>query len=90
MSDQVREFTGKVITELRDLLGIPKIWTSPYHNQTNGPVKCIHQTLHRMIGKLDPEKRVKWPSHLDPIIITYNTTRSMVTRYTPYFLMFRQ
>ena len=39
------------------LLGIEKIRTTPYHPQTNGSAERVHQTLQRMIGKLDPEKR---------------------------------
>ena len=88
MSDQASEFTGQVISELCDLLGITKIRTSPYHPQTNGAVERVHQTLRRMIAKMDPEKRAKWPSHLGPILIAYNATRSLITGYSPYFLMF--
>ena len=88
MSDQAPEFTGQVISELCDLLSITKIRTSPYHLQTNGAVERVHQTLRRMIAKMDPEKRAKWPSHLGPILITCNTTRSLITGYSPYFLMF--
>ena len=39
MSDQASEFTGQVILELCDLLGVTKIRTSPYHPQTNGTVE---------------------------------------------------
>ena len=88
MSDQASEFTGQVISELCDLLGITKIRTSPYHPQTNGTVERVHQTLRRMIAKMDPEKRAKWPSHLGPILIAYNATWSLITGYSPYFLMF--
>ena len=88
MSDQAPEFTGQVISELCDLLGVTKIRTSPYHPQTNGAIERVHQTLRRMIAKMDPEKRAKWPSHLGPILITYNATRSLITGYLPYFLMF--
>ena len=88
MSDQATEFTGQVISELCDLLGITKIRTSPYHPQTNGAIERVHQTLRRMIDKMDPEKRAKWPSHLGPILIAYNATRSLITGYSPYFLMF--
>ena len=41
-----------------------------------------------MIAKMDIEKRAKWPSHLGPILIAYNATRSLITGYLPYFLMF--
>ena len=89
MSDQASEFMGQVISELCDLLGITKIRTSPYHPQTNGAVETVHQTLRRMIAKMDPDKRAKWPSHLGPILIAYNATRSLITGYSSYFLMFR-
>ena len=88
MSDQAAEFTGQVISELCDLLGVTKIRTLPYHPQTNSAVERVHQTLRRMIAKMDPDKRVKWPSHLGPILIAYNATRSLITGYSPYFLMF--
>ena len=88
MSDQVSEFTGQVISELCDLLGVTKIRTSPYHLQTNSAIKRVHQTLRRMIAKMDPDKRAKWPLHLGPILIAYNATRSLITGYLPYFLMF--
>ena len=88
MSDQASKFTGQVISELCNLLGITKIRTSPYHPQTNGAIERVHQMLRRMIAKMDPEKRAKWPSHLGPILIAYNATRSLITGYSPYFLMF--
>ena len=47
MSDQASEFTGQVISELCDLLGVTKIRTSPYHPQTNGAVKQVHQMLKK-------------------------------------------
>ena len=88
MSDQGTEFCGKVIAAMCSLLGVEKIRTTPYHPQTNGSAERVHQTLQRMIGKLDPEKRKKWPAHIGSIIIAYNSTRSLVTGYSPYYLMF--
>ena len=89
MSDQGTEFTEDVIAVMCKLLGIEKIRTMPYHLQTNGSAERVHQTLQRMIGKLDPKKCQKWPKHIRSVLITYNTTRSQVTGYSPYFLMFR-
>ena len=88
MSDQGTEFTGDVIAAMRKLLGIEKIRTMPYHPQTNGSAERVHQTLQRMIGKLDPEKHWKWPEHIGSVLIAYNATWSQVTGYSPYFLMF--
>ena len=88
MSDQGMEFCGKVIAAMCSLLSIEKICTTPYHPQTNGSAERVHQTLQCMIGKLDPEKRRKWQAHIGSIIIAYNPTRSLVTGYSPYYLMF--
>ena len=90
MSDQGTEFCGKVIAAMCSLLGIEKIRTTLYHPQTNGSAERVHQMLQCMIGKLDPEKRKKWPTHIGLIIIAYNSTRSLVTGYSPYYLMFRR
>ena len=88
ISDQGTEFCGKVIAAMCSLLGIEKIWTTPYHPQTNRSAERVHQMLQRMIGKLDPEKRQKWLAHIGLIIIAYNSTKSLVTGYSPYYLMF--
>ena len=88
MSDQGTGFTSKVIAAMCSLLGIEKIRTTLYHPQSNGSAERVHQTLRRMIGKLDPEKCQKWPAHLGSVLIAYNATRSLVTGYSPYYLMF--
>ena len=64
MSDQGTEFTGDVFAAMCKLLGIEKIRTTPYHPQTNGSAERVHQTLQRMIGRLNPEKHWKWPEHI--------------------------
>ena len=79
MSDQATEFIDQVISELCDLLG---------YKDPDGAVKQVHQTLRRMIAKMDPDKRAKCPSHLGPILNAYNTTWSLITGYSPNFLMF--
>ena len=43
-----------------------------------------------MIQKLDPKIWQKWPVHISSILIAYNTTRSLVTGYSLYFLMFER
>ena len=88
MSDQALEFVGGILMALCDILHVKKIRTSPYHPQSNGAIEQTHQTLMRMIGKLDPNRKHRWPDHIGSICHTYNTTRSEVTGYSPHFLMF--
>ena len=87
MSDQGREFCNDILKEMCYYLNIKKIRTTPYHPQSNGAVERVHQVLRRMIGKLDNKRCKKWPDHLGTITHAYNSTRSQVTGYSPYFLM---
>ena len=48
----------------------------------------MNQTIIRMIGKLDEDKKAKWSEHLPEIMLAYNGTRSAVTGFSPYFLIF--
>ena len=88
VSDQGKAFTGHVITHLCDLYGVQKLRTSPYHAQTNGQVERMNQTIIRMIGKLEEEKKAWWSEHLPELLMAYNATCSAVTGYSPYYLLF--
>ena len=88
ISDQGKAFTGHIITHLCDLYGVQKLRTLPYHAQTNGQVERMNQTIIRMIGKLEEDKKACWSKHLPELLLVYNATRSAVTGYSPYYLLF--
>ena len=88
VSDQGKAFTGHLISNLCELYGVQKLRTSPYHAQTNGQVERMNQTIIRMIGKLEQDKKAHWSEHLPEMLAAYNGTRSAVTGYSPYFLLF--
>ena len=88
VSDQGKAFTGHIITHLCELYGVQKLRTSPYHAQTTGQVERMNQTIIRMIGKLEEDKKACWSKHLPELLLAYNATRSAVTRYSPYYLLF--
>ena len=88
MSDNAPEFVGKVLTALCDLLNVKQVRMSPYHPQSNGSVERAHQTLIRMVGKLDSKRKSRWQDHISLICHTYNLTRSQVMGYSLHFLMF--
>ena len=78
-SSVIRGRPSWAITHLCDLYGVQKLRTSPYHAQTNGQVERMNQTIIHMIGKLEEDKKAHW---------SYNATRSAVTGYSPYYLLF--
>ena len=88
ISDQGKAFTGHLISNLCELYGVQKLRISPYHAQTNGQVERMNQTIIRMIGNLEQDKKARWSEHLPEMLAAYNGTRSAVTGYSPYFLLF--
>ena len=88
LSDKGKSFTAMVVEDLCTLYGVKKLRTSSYHTQTNGQVQHMNQTLIRLIGKLDEDKKACWSKHLPELLIAYNSMRSVVTGYSPHFLLF--
>ena len=87
-SDQGRDFESRVIQELCNLLEIKKSRTTPYHPQGNGQVERFNQTLLKMLGTLENEKKEHWREYVAPLVHAYNCTRNDATGMSPYFLMF--
>ena len=48
----------------------------------------MNQTIICLIGKLEEDKKACWSEHLPELLLAYNATRSTVTRYSPYYLLF--
>ena len=88
ISDQGRAFESELIAQLCATLGVEKVRTSPYHPQGNGSVERANQTLLNMLRKLNLDEKNRWQRHLPTITHAYNCTRSAITGYSPYFLMF--
>ena len=88
VGDEWKAFTGHLISNLCELYGEQKLRTSPYHAQTNLQVERMNQTIIRMIGKLEKDKKAHWSEYLPEMLAAYNSTRSAVTGYSPLFLLF--
>ena len=48
----------------------------------------MNQMIIRMIRKLEEDKKACWSKHLLELLLAYNATRSAVTGYSPYYLLF--
>ena len=76
------------MADLCKLMGMQKIWTSPYHPQTNSQCERFNSTLINMLGTLPPEKKSEWKNHIGTLVPAYNCTRNSATVFSPYYLMY--
>ena len=55
LTDQGKAFTSEVVEQLCSQFGISQLTNTAYHPQGNGQVEQAHQTLGKIIGKLEDE-----------------------------------
>ena len=55
LMDQGKAFTSEVVEQLCSQFGISQSTITEYHPQGNGQEEQAHQTLGRMIGKLEDQ-----------------------------------
>ena len=88
LSDQGHNFESQLVADLCKLIGMQKLWTSPYHPQTNGQCERFNSTLINMVGTLSPEKKSEWKNHTGTLVHAYNCTRISTAGFSPYYLMY--
>ena len=89
LSDQGQNFESQLVADLCTLMGMQKIWTSPYHPQTNSQCERFNSTLINMLGMLPPEKS-EWKNHIGMLVHPYNCAQDSATGFSPYYLMYRR
>ena len=60
LTDQAKDFKGKVFKELCDQALVKKLRTTPYHPQGNGQPERFNRTLLTMLGTLLLDSKKKW------------------------------
>jgi hypothetical protein len=87
-SDQGRNFTGEIFTELCKVLQIRKTRTTPYHPSGNGQVERFNRTLIRMIKAYLKGEQENWDRNLGCLAGAYRASVHESTGFTPNMLMF--
>ena len=64
--------------------------TTPYHPMGNGQPERFNRTLLTMIGTLPRVEKANWQNWINHLTHAYNCTKSQVTVFSPYYLMFRR
>ena len=87
-SDQGKEFTAAVFTDLLDRLQVKRSTTPPYNPQSNGHVERFHRTLNSLFRVYLDREDSEWERMLPAAMMAYNTKIHSSTGMTPYYAMF--
>lgn len=86
ISDNASSFTSQVIKELTQLFSIKKIFSTPYHPQSN-IVERAHKTLNAYLRAFTATNKNQWDELLKFATFAYNNTIHSTTGYTPHELV---
>ena len=87
-SDQGPQFTGQVMKELCQMMGISKLQTTAYHPQTNSAVERVWPNLTRHLRKLCQSQQQQWDQHLASMEMALRTSEIRTIGVSPYQLMY--
>ena len=87
-SDQGKEFTSKVITDICQCLNIDKTRTTPYRPSSDGLVERNNRTLQQMLKAFVNQNRTDWDQALPYVMMAYRSTAHESTGCSPNSLMF--
>jgi hypothetical protein len=88
VSDRGSEFRNKLEARIAHIFKVNKIATTPYNPRANGFVEQHNKTLKDQLYNFVDTRQKDWDVFLPTVQLMYNTTVSMTTLRTPYFLMF--
>ena len=87
-SDMGAQFESVIIKEISEILGINKMYTTPYHPQCDGLVERINRTILAMLATMINDHGDSWEEHLPKVCFAYNTSTHTSTGYTPFYMMY--
>ena len=69
-------------------LGIYRIFSAPYHRQSNGKLEVFHKYLKPTLKKLCEKDPSNLDKYLNQVLTSYRVTPNLATAETPFFLVY--
>ena len=69
-------------------LGIDRIFSAPYHPQSNGKLEVFHKYLKPTLKKLCKKDPANWDKYLNQALASYRITPNVATAELPFFLVY--
>ena len=69
-------------------LGTQRIFSAPYHPQSNGKLEVFHKYLKPTLKMLYEKDLSNWDKYINQVLASYRVTPNLATAETPFFLNF--
>ena len=88
LTDNGTEFKNSLIDQVVQQLGIDRIFSGPYHPQSNGKLEVFHKYLKPTLKKLCEMDPANWDKYLNQVLASYRITPNLATAELPFFLVY--
>ena len=88
LSDNGLDFKNHLLDQVLKQLGIKRIFTAPYHPQSNGKLEVFHKYLKPTLKKLCEKDPSKWDKYINQVLASYRVTQNLDTAESPFFLVY--
>ena len=69
-------------------LGIDRIFSAPYHPQSNGKLEVFHKYLKPTLKKLCEKDLSNWDKYIYQVLSSYRVTPNVAIMEMPFFLVY--
>ena len=83
--DNSTEFKNTLMDQVLKQLGIERIFSAPYHPQSNGKLEVFHKYLKPTLKKLCERDPSNWDKYINQVLASYRVTPNLATAETPFF-----
>ena len=88
LSDNGTEFKNNLMDQVLQQLGIDRIFSAPYHPQSNGKLEVFHKYLKPTLKKLCKNDPANWDKYINQVLASYRITPNLATAESPFFLVY--
>ena len=88
LSDNGMEFKNSLMDQVLQQLGIDRIFSGPYHSQSNDKLEVFHKYLKLTLKKLCKKDPGNWDKYLNQVLTSYRITPNLATAELPFFLVY--
>ena len=88
LSDNGTEFKNQIFDKVTKDLGIEKIFSAPYHPQSNGKLETFHKFLKPTLKKMCADDQDNWDDYVEQVLGTYRGVPNLTTGESPFFLVY--
>ena len=87
-SDNGMEFKNSLMDQVLQQLGIDRIFSVPYHPQSNSKLEVFLKYLKPTLEKLCEKDPANWDKYLNQVLASYRITPNLATAETPFLLVY--